>query len=293
MKRFDSTVLLCHAAIPDHINHLLKDASIHALDTNGSFIRAKLAASVGEYYGMRADKAEALGAAVELFHLASLLLDDLPCMDDAATRRSKSCTHKVYGEATTILSALGYINRAYSLLWNLFSDTSTDCQRRASQLAEDCLGFTGILDGQARDIHFGTSLGKGEEVELIGKKKTGALIRICLLLPAILQEAPRYDQLHLANLAEIWGVAYQVADDLKDIYLSETASGKTAGRDASLGRPNMALAVGEEAAARFLDDLLASADKSLRQLGSLGVLHHFQSILRERSKDLIAAYVAA
>jgi len=293
LKRFTGESLKRYVELPRDLEPNLLAATHHTLDTQGGFGRANLAMGVGEALGMGKDKAEALGAAIELFHLASLILDDLPCMDDAEFRRSRKCVHRDFGEGSAILVALGFINRAYTILWDVFSMAPPKQRREAADLVDECLGFGGILDGQSRDIHFGGSFGRGDSVKRIAKQKTGSLIRLCLLLPAIICDASRYDKMHLARLTDNWGVAYQVADDLKDLRLSEASSGKSTQRDRLLGRPNMVLAIGEDAAARLLSGLIEMSERSLQQLDGIAVLSQFQAILIEKVEPLIAACAAA
>ncbi|EDY83425.1 polyprenyl synthetase superfamily [Verrucomicrobiia bacterium DG1235] len=297
-EAFTKESLKRYVNLPDGLESTLFEAASHALEAEGSFSRANIAIGAGEILDMDTSRAEAIGASIELFHLASLILDDLPCMDDASMRRSKECAHSVYGEGAAILAALGFINRAYSLLWDLFSEVGKEQQLEAADLVNDCLGFSGILDGQSRDIHFEDSAGLGAEVRQIASQKTGSLIRLCLLLPAILSSASRYDKMHLTRLAQYWGIAYQVADDLKDIYLGDAASGKTTRRDALLGRPNMALAIGEQAAARMLKDVIVDAERCLCQLpdpewGGTSALDLFQEQLTSKAQPLIVAHCAA
>jgi len=118
------------------------------------------------------------------------------------------------------------------------------------------------------------------------------------MLPAILSSATRYDKMLLTRLAQYWGIAYQVADDLKDIFVGEAISGKTPRRDALLGRPNMALAIGEETAARMLKELIVKAERCLSQLPDTemenrSVLNMFQEQLSKKAQPLIVAHYAA
>ena len=66
-------------------------------------------------------RAKDLAIALEYFHTASLLFDDLPCMDNASERRGVPCVHLAFGEAGAILAALALINRAYALSWRAVS----------------------------------------------------------------------------------------------------------------------------------------------------------------------------
>ena len=127
---------------------------------------------------------------MELFHLASLLLDDLPCMDNADTRRGETCVHVAYGESNAILAALALINRGYLNLWRSFEGSPRDAREEASRLAEDCLGVEGILNGQAMDLNFADYAATERNVARVAEEKTGSLFRLCLMLPAISLAVP-------------------------------------------------------------------------------------------------------
>src|SRR5439155_1387888 len=64
------------------------------------------------------------GCAIEMVHTASLILDDLPCMDDAATRRGRPTCHVAHGESTAILAAFALLNRAFEIIDDLIDATS-------------------------------------------------------------------------------------------------------------------------------------------------------------------------
>ena len=92
------------------------EAMAYALLSPGKRIRPTLTLAIGEMY--RADTRRLMppACAVEMVHTASLILDDLPCMDDANLRRGRPACHAVYGEATAILAAVGLLNHAYGVL---------------------------------------------------------------------------------------------------------------------------------------------------------------------------------
>lgn len=246
----------------------LRDTLSYALKSQGSLSRARLAYSVASELELPDNDCIGLAAGIEFFHIASLMLDDLPCMDDADTRRGQACAHQVYGESSTILASLALINRAYFLMYRAFGSATKSDGQEANRLADECLGLTGIVNGQALDLNFQGTDRSPEVVRLVAQQKTGALFRLCLVLPAILGGASRYEKMHLARLAELWGLAYQAADDLKDVLMSETNTGKTVRQDEELGRPNVALSLGVEDATVELDRMMREASCSVLALSS-------------------------
>jgi geranylgeranyl diphosphate synthase type II len=231
----------------------------------GSLARAQLAYGLGVRRGLDAERALGLAVAVEYFHSASLLFDDMPCMDDAAERRGRPCPHVVHGEAAAVLGALALITRAYTLLWEAIG--RGPAAATAAGLVGECLGLAGILDGQARDVHFRREAADPEAVAEVAAAKTVPLVRLALVLPAVVAGEDAATLRRLERLASSWGLAYQILDDFKDRLMGPEETGKTAGRDAGLGRPNLPALAGSGRALARLDRLLAQSRAILDALG--------------------------
>lgn len=141
------------AALEPHFEGSLR----YVLDNPGSLIRPRLVYQMATAYGLDTYAARELATALEYFHTASLLFDDLPCMDDARERRNVLCTHLLFGEESAILTALALINRAYALTWRAVAGFPRSVQDRALAFVEDCLGVGGLLNGQSFDLHYASS----------------------------------------------------------------------------------------------------------------------------------------
>ena len=234
--------------VPVTVESSLAGALLATLQHPGSLFRAELTFGIAAVYGLPAIDGERLAIALEYFHTASLIFDDLPSMDDATYRRGAICLHQLYGEGTAILAALALINRAYALSWQVMQAADPVNGRAAAEYLERYLGLCGILDGQSRDLHFGT---KGADLytsQQIALEKTASLIRLPMVLPAILGGAPAEQRHLLHRLAKFWGLSYQALDDLKDVLKGPQETGKTTRRDELLHRPNVALELGTEQA---------------------------------------------
>jgi len=244
----------------------LRAALDRVLSNPGSLIRPQIVASMFAAYDLPAARAAELGFALEYFHTASLLFDDLPCMDDATERRGQPSIHVEFGEAGAILTALALINRAYALTWKSVAGCSTANQAAAFDYIERYLGVGGLLNGQSMDLNY-ASLRSGHHVtEQIAMGKTVSLIRLTLVFPGILGGASPDELQLLDRVAVCWGLTYQIVDDLKDVLHTNAESGKTHSRDISLGRPNIALAIGIPEAVQRLTRLIAIGDRMLQRL---------------------------
>lgn len=150
--------------IPANTERHLAEALSETLQRSGNFIRAQIAYSVARAHGSPDESSLQLAIALEYFHTASLLFDDLPSMDDATHRRGAMCVHQLYGEGAGILSALGLINRAYALLWQAAAQSAPARQAAALRYVESHLGLGGLayqaLDDLKDVLHEDARAGK-------------------------------------------------------------------------------------------------------------------------------------
>ncbi|MDX1384635.1 MAG: polyprenyl synthetase family protein, partial [Thermoanaerobaculia bacterium] len=238
-----------------HLRGVIEDALSHP----GSMVRAQLAFAIMRGYGVDSIRARSAAVAIEYFHTASLIFDDLPAMDNAVERRGRTCPHLEYGEAAAQLGALALINQAYGLLWGVLDTLSLRQRRQASDLVTMSLGVAGVLNGQSRDLHFTPQSRQAGEVLEVAEGKTVPLIRLTLVLPALIGSAPEAHLNRLARLSELWGLSYQIMDDFKDCLMTDTEAGKSTARDAKLGRPNFPRIAGLSAAWQQLERLMLEA----------------------------------
>jgi len=269
--------------LPDDLEPAFGAALRHLLRHPGSMVRPRLVSQVAAAYRIEEGVANDLAIALEYFHTASLAFDDLPCMDNATSRRGAPCVHVPFGEATAILAALGLINRAYALTWKALAGCPSAAQAEAMTYLEHRLGVYGLLNGQSLDLNYARLPHDRETTERIACGKTVSLIRLTLVLPAMLGEASRREIRFLERMAMCWGLGYQMVDDLKDLLQTSAESGKTAARDLHLDRPNIALAIGVPAAVVRLTRLIRLGDRMLSRLvairPSLGFLRKLRTDL--------------
>ena len=196
----------------------------------------------------------AAAAAVELLHCASLVHDDMPCFDDAATRRGKPAVHAAFGQPLALLAGDALIVLAFETA----ALAAAADPLRASSLA--------IVLARAVGMPHGIVAGPGWESEaapdiaVYQRAKTGALFAGAAMAGAA---AAGHAADPWATLGHRLGEAYQAADDIRDVVCSEAEIGKPVGRDESLGRPNVVAELGVAGAARHLMALVAEAAESV------------------------------
>jgi len=230
----------------------LAAAMRHAVFPKGARIRPRLTLAVAAACGDdRPALASAAAAAIELLHCASLVHDDMPCFDDAETRRGKPSVHRAYGVPLAVLAGDALIILAFQIL------------SRATPCAPERLGPVLAAVGDGVGVPFGIVAGQAweceEQVDLseYQRQKTGALFAAAAVAGAAAAGNAEAEAWRL--LGDRLGEAYQVADDLRDAVESEATIGKPVGRDAALGRPSAVAAFGLGGAVARLRDLSESA----------------------------------
>lgn len=268
-----------HGAAELHLRAALDEATGHP----GRLLRARLIYTALRTHGVDESAALQFACAIEYYHVASLLLDDLPAMDDASLRRGRECVHRVHGEATAILASLALINRAYALIGFALADQPFGLRVRATACLDAALGTAGIIGGQARDLRYGEGRPSAREVSAIALGKTGALFTLSVYLPGLFAQPGDEERHRLKALCVYWGLAYQAADDVQDVLSNPAVAGKTTGRDRALARPNLAAAVGLGEARRRVVRLGGLAERTLARLQALdsrwSYLGEFQDVV--------------
>lgn len=245
----------------DRVEPRLAAALRDILSRHGSLIRAVAAYLTGLALGMNEEAARAIGCGIEYLHTASLIFDDLPAMDDARLRRGAACLHVIHGEPVAMLAALALINRGYTLLWQGIHQASPSRRSEAAQWIDSKLGIHGLTGGQAWDLRGWRDGQTVADVSEVAARKTADLLRLTIVLPAIAGNGTRREIQLLDRLATLRGLAYQAADDLKDVFSNEPESGKSGRRDEELGRPNLVIAEGPAAAIRRCSRLIAAGNR--------------------------------
>ena len=274
--------------LPATLDQPFEEAIRHVLGNPGSLIRPRMVYQVGTACGLDQVPAKDLAIALEYFHTASLVFDDLPCMDNALERRGVHCVHFAFGEAGAILTALALINRAYALTWRAIFTVSRQRQERSLKYVEACLGVEGLLNGQSLDLNYTTLPHNRETTERIARGKTVSLIRLTLVLPALLGDASEREIQLLERIALYWGLGYQMGDDLKDLLGSPTEAGKTVARDLVLDRPNAAAVLGVHGAVNRLTRFIRIGDRALsRLLNTRREMSFLENLRNELEEELV------
>jgi geranylgeranyl diphosphate synthase type II len=263
----------------------LASALHYAVTPGGARIRPTILLSVAAACGDdRPQLADAAAVALELIHCASLVHDDLPCFDDADTRRGKATVHRAYSEPLAVLTGDSLIILAFEVL----ADAAGAEARRALDLIKVLSQRAGMPNG----ICAGQGWESEAQVNLSAyhRAKTGALFIAATQMGAIAagQDAEPWEELG-ARIGE----AFQVADDLRDALYDAETLGKPVGQDAAHQRPNAVAELGVQGAVRRLKDILGGAIASIPSCPGEAMLAAMVRRYAERMTPVAPAFAQA
>jgi geranylgeranyl diphosphate synthase type II len=222
--------------------------------------------------GCRREAVLDLACAVEMVHACSLVLDDLPSMDDARLRRGRRTVHLEFGEEVALLAAVALLNRAYALVAEagLRLSPSRYTPADMSHHLAAAVGTDGLIGGQALDLESRPGqAGAGpmdlERLEYIHSHKTGALFIAAAELGAMAADARRRELELVTRYAKNLGLAFQITDDLLDVVGDPAEVGKDVHKDAD--KTTFVKLLGVDGARALAAELLAFAVEALAPLG--------------------------
>ena len=221
-------------------------AARYSLLGGGKRIRAVLVLSVCDL--LDGDKAAAgqFAAAVEMLHCYSLIHDDLPCMDNDDLRRGRPSCHKAFDEATAMLAGDVLLTEAFEVVANAPASAQA-CVRAARALGAGA-GSRGMVYGQELDLKYEALAATEDQLRLIHRNKTGALINAAVQMGAAAAEADTETCRVLEAYAYGLGLVFQIVDDVLDVTSTPEQLGKPIGSDSENGKTTFATLYGVQGA---------------------------------------------
>jgi farnesyl diphosphate synthase len=247
----------------------LHEAMRYSVLGGGKRIRPALVFATAHALGLTEDEVEAAACAIELIHVYSLVHDDLPAMDDDDLRRGRPTCHKAFDEATAVLVGDALQTLAFQVLTrDPALPASPAIRLRLVELLAEASGTFGMAGGQAIDLGVQGKKLDLAQVEEMHARKTGALIRVSVMMAAACSPSlePRWHHALLGFVNPI-GLAFQIQDDLLDVLGDVTTLGKATGADSERGKPTHPSVIGIEASQERVRLLHAQALDSLAPFG--------------------------
>lgn len=261
------------SAVPVHNNpqKIVYDAMRYSLLAGGKRIRPVLALTAAAILGAAEEEIMPFACAVEMIHTYSLIHDDLPAMDNDDYRRGRYSCHKQFDEATAILAGDALLTMAFEIAADgaaVLDDAAKGV--RAIKHISYCAGTEGMIGGQIVDLDAETRKISEEELKYLCRCKTGALLRVPVLIAAAVSGAENTKEAELlTEYADTVGLAFQIKDDILDVEGDISVLGKATGSDAKDGKTTFVTLYGIEESKRILSSL---TDKALDACSKLSEL---------------------
>ncbi len=242
----------------------LREAVEYALKSGGKRFRPALVFMMAEAAGKGCDVTDA-ALAVEFFHTASLIADDLPCMDNDDLRRGLPTVHKVYGEGVALLASFSLIAAGFEHIGHNAAHIKAhgplaivayadEICRLGLMHASTLNGITALIGGQYDDLYPVSTTPKAVHDMIV--KKTVSLFELSFLLGWLFGGGDPEKTEVIKKAAYHFGMAFQILDDYEDME-----------KDKQAGRTNYANLYGKDEAKATIQREIAEFVQTLNVLG--------------------------
>ncbi len=252
---------LTHAIANRSLAAKLKEATHYALLGGGKRVRPLLCLHCCAAASANMEHAMPAAVAIEMIHAFSLVHDDLPALDNDDMRRGRATTHVAFGEPLAILAG--------DALFSIAMEQALSCKIGAAHIAHELANATTeMISGQVLDTlgGFPRDFNPAQQLELIHRQKTGALIRAACRMGAFAAAANPDTLDRLSRWGETMGLMFQVVDDILDETQSSEHLGKSAGKDIAQGKITYPKIHGIAWSRDYVKELLAQSEQLLKPL---------------------------
>ena len=269
---------------------ILNNSMEYSLMAGGKRLRPILVLATYELFRDDFEEVMPFAVAIEMIHNFSLIHDDLPEVDNDDFRHGKPTNHKQFNHPTALLAGDGLLNQAYMVLSEeiLYSEENQYKENFHSKVRA-FNEFTKAVDRMIAGEYLDTELeGKQiskEMLEYIHINKTGALLKLCVRMGAILAGASEKDIEKLTIYAENIGLAFQIKDDILSEEGDPEVTGKPVGNDKEMGKCTYVSYYGLDGAKKELDKITENAIQQLNDYGEKAeFLKQLASYIKNRNR---------
>lgn len=250
-----------------HLDELLKparpspvtEAMRYSVLAPGKRIRPLLTLAVANFLGVQPAGVLHVACAIEMIHSASLVLDDLPCMDNDRERRDRLATHAAFGEDLAILAAVSLLMQSQCILAS-HQPLAPELRLKLLQLVCETIGPHGLSLGQYIDLSSKTQPASLAAVSQVHHLKTGVLFVAAARAACLMCDASPEQEEGVVRFTTNLGLAFQLKDDIADV------------DEASF---NLATRMGASSAERTFHGYLQAADAAIGGAKNAAVLQDF------------------
>lgn len=269
---------------------VLNQSMEYSLMAGGKRLRPILVLATYKLFKEEYEECMPFAIAIEMVHNFSLIHDDLPEIDNDDFRHGKLTNHKKFGSATALLAGDGLLNQAYTvisneLLYSAENQYKENIKNKIRAFDEFTKAVDKMIVGEYLDTELeGKSISK-EMLEYIHINKTGALLKLCVRMGAIIANATERDIERLSIYADKIGLAFQIKDDILSEEGNPEITGKPVGNDKELQKCTYVSYYGLEGAKKELNKIIEEAINEIYIYGEKAeFLRQLAIYIKERNK---------
>ena len=266
---------------------MLNESMSYSLMAGGKRLRPILVLATYQLFKDDFEICMPYAVAIEMVHNFSLIHDDLPGIDNDDFRHGKLTNHKKYNEATAILAGDGLLNNAYIVISKdlLKTKNMNDLNKKIRIFNEFSLAIDRMIAGEYVDTEFEGKDISNEYLEYIHKNKTGAFLKLCVRMGAILADCNEEDLELLTDYSEKIGLAFQIKDDILSVEGDSLITGKPVGNDEEKGKCTYVSKYGVDESKKILENVINDAINRLNKYGEKAEFLKLLAIyIKERNK---------
>lgn len=268
----------------------LNNSMEYSLMAGGKRLRPILVLATYQLFKEDIEEAMPFAVAIEMVHNFSLIHDDLPEVDNDDFRHGKPTNHKQFNHPTALLAGDGLLNKAYivlsdEILYSAENQYKENFCEKVRAFNEFSKAVDRMIAGEYLDTELeGKQISK-EMLEYIHINKTGALLKLCVRMGAILAGASEKDLKKLTKYAENIGLAFQIKDDILSEEGDPKITGKPVGNDKEMGKCTYVSYYGLDGAKKELDKITQEAIEQLKDYGEKAeFLSQLATYIKNRNK---------
>lgn len=284
-RRIVDKALLENLPSPRGYPRRLAEAMRYSISVGGKRLRPILMLAIADMLNKPSRQILPAACAAEYAHTSTLILDDLPCMDDSGLRRGKPSLHNKFGESTAILASYALLVLSFELLAGNAKNISHDADLifRVTESMSAALGFGGICAGQYLDLESGSKKITMNTLAYLHRHKTADLFAACCRIATYLSGASSVQSRALGRYGDYIGLAFQACDDMLSINKTDKELGKETKKDKNA--PNFVNLFGSDKAEAALKSYAKQAQAQLDIFGKKAdILRHISRYAIERGR---------
>ncbi|MEG1772043.1 MAG: polyprenyl synthetase family protein [Clostridia bacterium] len=255
----------------------LSEAMLYSVESGGKRLRPAMLLATTDMFHGELKRALPLAAALEMIHTYSLIHDDLPSMDNDDIRRGKPSSHKQFGEATAILAGDALLTYAFQEILDGCPEIGNKEYLEAGAMIARAAGPAKMVAGQFIDVN-NDSLGDETTLVSLHRLKTGALFEAAMYAGTILTGGRDYIK-NILDFADVFGILFQITDDILDASGNSLQLGKAVHKDAKMNKLTYVTLFGLEGAKKHAIEISTLAKAHLSSIDKCFDTQYFLELI--------------